>query len=748
MAKRVSRGSKQSGIYMVMLAGMLLALITLVALFFASGFLAANKTRLQNSTNFASLAAIERYVRSLPAPGDPPLTYNQHADAARNQANALLDRQALLGATQSGTGSVGGLGYVGQNGAGGDISFGVWYPTRNAVPPNPCGSGPCFAPAVPQPGGANPPIMPSVNAVKLNVKTPHPFNVPLLSVLGFDSLDIESESIAAVVPRCTVLVLDASQSSQEGTHYVDPLIPVASQPSVTTTRPSTYTPPSNPTFNCSGTDYYLYAKPYKYTCPRNLMPFAFNQDQLPTQVSGQFVDPQLLSPPPCGFNAQIYQTLQGIMWCNLEYFDGLRRRFGVATPYPFPLPADDHLQQLPDYYRVMDSPYGKMIVDTLIRPQPLSDFLLGFNAGARMMIEQASQLDRAGIISFHSEVDYKFPASGLSTDLGFVAQITNADRINPGWTSPPSLTNPPNPPLHPNFVDLGLFATVQGTGGSNIIAGLDRAISMLSDPNSCPANAQKSIILATDGIMNCHYDTLTSSWGCNNLYGHYLDSENYLLNRGFDTGLAQDSILRRLQRSSIAFSVFISGRSGPNIVNRFITNPAEAGGGHFVNFDEARALGMTSMPPFQDPAAVNSTVFVDSRSDDIPDGPGSVFDECTNDPGIGPEINGLATLEERQSACAFYKLGRDNVYFRRPLAAFYKLAVDTGGWYCPFLAKAPAGSYTSSAPDAKLTLAYRQSLGTNTRIGVNPFNRNAGQEAAVCARQTLGLNPFVLVRED
>lgn len=193
-------------------------------------------------------------------------------------------------------------------------------------------------------------------------------------------------------------------------------------------------------------------------------------------------------------------------------------------------------------------------------------------------------------------------------------------------------------------------------------------------------------------------------YDCSSDYGTYSAAENEVLGEG--------GILDQLKERGIAVTTIADGEYiGPNILN--------------VKHDP-------SDPDFIDP--VNAASFgYQTCGEDNP------FLSCEAEVSCPT----CSTPEELDEA-AYNGLGAPNVKFRRPLSVLAKLSFESGGIYCPIMEKCPDGDYLGTNSGDKLNPNART---LNARQDCAIYNLSKAEQAAKCVTDTVGQNPYILVRE-
>jgi hypothetical protein len=742
---RCRKFNKESGVFLVLVLILVTVLTLLVAVVLGLGFLSTSKARLQNSTNLAALGAVEEFFRN-----EQGLSPGDRANAALNRARTVLSQNKLYGATSDATtGQIGLPSSVGEVSAlpGGTLRFGTWHETAPTGGGDPCfGAYPCFE-EQPSPTTWSPPAAsyPVVNAVRLETKTISPILTPLRAFLGAaeQQLWINSNSTAAIVPRCTVFLLDASLSTTNDSHPSK----IISQTQVPLSPPFVDGGPSL----CSPLNVSrMYAPPYFYLCPREAELFAyndwisFNRDVFPPMET----DPRNDINNPCtSLGSYLYDansvqpnfSVEGYMWCNMQW-ERLGAPGGPVPPPPSPKSNTTYpggsTGRRDLCFEFEKTPYGRMLIDKCKDPEPLTSFLLGFNAGVRLLEKQRTAADRVRMSIFRGDPEVNpFPPTGFVTDPSVLVQLTNANYRGviaspyPYNGTPTYVTNKQK--IHPNFIDQGWFPIMQrGTSperikemGSNVVGALESAIEALSDSAQCPAGAQKSIVLATDGVSTC---VPGNSPLCSTSFSYFKQAEAALLN-------GETAINAKLKQKRIALTTILAGREiQPNIVNR-------SSNGAFLAFREAVAVGYRGLTDlgggqYSGDSSTNGMLFVDSRAQ---------VDDLACEAALGH----VCSTEDDRSEFAFLNANPSNgTFFRRPNGIFAHLSIETGGIFCPLLPRGALSQYETDPnnPTGPKRLKDSERL-PDAPLTISTSYVTPGDIAAECVRQTLGGNPFALV---
>jgi|GEM_PF-1810735 len=761
----------ETGAYIVFMVFFVVAAVTLCGVVIASGILAVNRTRFSNAVNNAALTVLEDFVRNTESE-----LYDVRAKHARDRANNVILNSPMVPLFgMEGSPDLGILGFEGSPGTGGVIIFGNWMvegtgPCREDHP-----AYPCFVPV--DPPSEIPISQIRINAVKIQAKTRSPFKLPFGFFIGRDEFKVGFESIAALVPRRIVLLVDAGHSSFWETHkgWIESAMKAPLGPS----QPQNL--PCRPNDN-------LFKYPTYYICPRDAALFAFGYGDgsdgvgVITPTDGNF--------SRCHTDPTVYNQPQGKIWCNMAWInqDGYqvyrcRGASGAAGPCePWnnqpSVPAfqnaevslgtgetDHYPNDYMAFYNVPLGPSGgaplkNLWIDVHTKPKPFSSFMAAFNSVAHMLQDQRSVSDKAKIMGFKKAIFHEYPASGwgFSSDLEFIEQITNVNNIKPNAG--------PSGPIEPNYVRLGYVPSPDPNdqyAGSAFVRALEAALADLANTEFSPTSARKIIIAATDGMMNCSKES--GDWVCGNRWEYFRYSENYLFSDDALPGRPSCennqpcSLLQRLQKAKVAVSIIHSGSHvGPHYLNK------QTESGKWLDYEIAQALGYGALPR-DFPGSAPDRWFVDPTSV----GCGSMGQppcDCTPEGGSNPCEGGVDEF-------AFYHAGEDwdhdgkvDVVFYRAAGDLAHLALKTGGIYIPqnelFIhpdyPDDPDYCYKAEYPRVMTDECHQyikdHLLAAEDRLvwapeyidGVSKDDQKAAF-AAVKAQEAAGLKPFFLVRE-
>jgi hypothetical protein len=781
----------EKGIYIVLLALLLFVLLGLVALALGLGMLGTSKTRLQNAANLAALAALERF--SAQPLNDP---YVLRANNALQRANEILVANTMPGVAAN----LGNLVHHGETEGtttGGVITFGNWHsrpPVGGA--PDPCatyGGTPCF---VPNDDITTSPL-PTTRVTAVRIEAHNPSGSPMIwelgRFLGKTRLSYWSTATATLAPRCTAYLMDVGDSISWETHpkYSPNQIPALTEnappkprnhPCLSAGGPlgSQCSPGCTPS-GCNPTN------PDEYQCFAGCNPIFFINAFPSAPVGLPPIPP--IQPINFGVGAfranyapthsacgdlntfQSFLTKEQLYWCNYPRADdprGPQYRSVAPDTLPFRHYQTDYEAEASPIWGVGD---GQVLVDKLSvpgpagssepfydGPQPYTRNFLAFNAGLRQVQSTSVGGDVSMIMVFTGVIRDTVPATGFSSDLGYLIQLTNLD--NRGKRD--YLGNQVTPEIHPNFVDRG-WAPYPGEGfdsRSGIGPALFEAAERLH--SECPAASKKAILLASDGLANVRYDPIPVPVGVNT-YLDYTAAKEQILTTPMSGpgGIVKPPILQLLKEYEISLSMIMDGSHvNPNFRNVASENtsagcpPASAwsattGFGTdnpkcYYSFQEAFANGyggQRSTFPLFDWKNYNGTV--------VATDPDEAFKNAGSEPGWA---------------------------FGDPMGLWSDVSLETGGFFCPLLPTKPgvitgnptvddyidffndrAGARCDqpctnpavACSPCVLKSRFRNPGGGDLNVQkYSPEYLSKGEQAARCARFTVGLNPFTLVEKD
>lgn len=520
----------QRGISMVLVLTIASAVMLGCLALLGAGFAIVNKIHLTNVGNLAALGA----VSGMMAEQDP----NNKVQAAELGAARVLQENKLIGTETS-------IDQISADGSDwGQLTFGQYFP-KNPGSSGPCGSDdddyPCFL-EIPRDQLA------SAFAVEVELDSSgvNPQEMPFGGTFGSGVFGVSSETVAAVVPRCIVTVLDMSLSTTGANYRADSL------PEGGASNPCCNVDPDKPCHHPDNSC--TYDDSTEYTKNRGM--FVFDADKVEKD------DGTLILEDDCsGVNGPDYEfsslvSPDTMIWCLLA---------GDTRPSTQPVPFDETLHYRSDYRKVTFSSGEAVYVDQYTNraedfygPQPWYDVLSGVNAMLREVRNQATSGDQVRFIAFDADLMYNSPQ--FSSDFDRYIQLTNPD--NRGTVDQSGSTTPE---IHPNFLDedYGWYPRGTETSYTNLELALRGAVRYLTDPTKgCPAHALKIGVLATDGLTNCRQMMGgLPSQRCGGDYEDFLESRYNLL---------QSPVFVESDMNEIQWVVLHFGQSyvDPHIINK------------------------------------------------------------------------------------------------------------------------------------------------------------------------------------
>jgi hypothetical protein len=729
------------GVFIVFFAIFMAVVLALLGLVLGLGMASVSSIQMQQLANLASLSALEGFFGST---GNTP---QDKAAAAALRASTVLETNRLMGAAKSITNlsesRAIGLPW-GTPGTVGTATFGAWYQEDpddrpNAFPPvdgplEPCGLAanayPCFIPWTDSgitPGPGQVPDL--INSVRISVRndSTNPILAPFVGLFGQGPMQMGSQATAALVQRCTAYLLDVTLSSMISTHP----LPLSNLPASTI--------PPNP-----GSKSNLFLS-YGLTPPSPRL-FAFRTKSLISTLNppNTTIMPWNAYRTRCSIPDQSINWLVGAggnpvnfeshIWCN-TVFDKDTNSAPITASYRSPCTSEATCASQPGTfaqdYRDVDTLVGKMRVDMVRDPLPLSDFLLAFNAGLRLVRAQSTSGDGAVLIPFDGAVRSAYPIQGVTPNFDIMVQLTNASlrgRLRSlnwadtaqQWKGTESSASDFTSPVEPNFVSMGWFPVFADDPSSSfsqthITNAISQAINRLQ--TFCPANAKKDIVIASDGFMSCSLSSLPNNCSSPISYLRFQEGAGELLANA-SAGSPLVKLLPILQQNRIAVTTLLAGSYvQPNFINK-----VRAGGG-FVSLNQAGALGY-----------------------------GSNFFNSTN---VVPPAISCGPLSPDE--CAYVNTGQPGVLFREPNSVFGQLAFRTGGLFCPLMPTCGdvAASDCPNCASAGYADCYDHTLTPPklrdcARVADAPQTcsltlESPGAQAARCVLESIGSNPYILV---
>lgn len=739
---KVSRrkNAAQRGVYLSLMALSSIALLAILILAIGAGFVLTGKTRLQNITNVAALAALESFTSSEGA------SFSARASDSLTRANFILGQNSVPGFEPL----LGALHPAGAPGEYNSLTLGTYHAREPNDTDDPCnGDYPCFLPLLT--GSA--PASATANAARIDIQLPISFG--LGNFLGRGSFSVATTSVATMRPQCTGYILDVSMSTTSETHQ---LISNAGQHPCVALGLGCNTPACQDLVTTPG--FYDVCRNCKNQSPCyparaiKTAPFpGWGSDDDPPPVPS--IQPITVGLPfyrlgssadgVCTSEAALSDTdhPERIYWCNTP-------NAPVSGSPAQPGPGDP-VQHMRQHYRTLNSPLGEVRVDSLHidnvyeGPQPFIRFMKAFNVGLRQVQARATVGDSALFSVFVGRVRDTYPTFAddgeyLTENLGFLIQLTNAE--NRGLFDWNNNAVPGKSRIHPNFVDRGWFPIPDGaqinTRTNLVVALYTTAITLMQN---CPVGSKKSIVLATDGLGVCTYNPEIGGdagidCGTGTSLNRYLASNSQLIGGGLP-GEWQD-IKAMLNEGEISLTTLLdSSRLRLELFNRE-NEDAECGawtpGVGFANEDpacyvsatQARAFGYVQTDP-DDPSPENlETWFLDSRSLKS-DGTVGTLAEVWADP------NGAIGLAPGVMA---------------------NISIGSGGIVCPLLQTADASWYYDPTGGGRncaipctdcqpcvLKSQYRDPSGSTV---LSPTYLTKSEQAADCVSKAVTAVPFIL----
>lgn len=686
----------EAGVHVLLASFLIAVCVILAGLVLGIAMLTASKARLQNVANLAALAAIERFLQ------EPALAANNNfagrSSIAITHAGDILTQNKLPGTLLN----LAGASATADPNLSGQLSFGRWFNENDGS--NPCTRYPCFVTTTAAMTEENKMKSNAVRVTLRNQAGNYAF-LPFARAFGAEQRqDVDAQAIASVAERCTLFLLDLSFSTNSETHRRC----LARNPPDPTGWKACTTPRAG---------YFAYKK-------------SKVKDGFGNTLGANCTDWTAVSPPPPSlYNRELEH------YC-IAYRNGARTSAASLEHY------------YTDYVEIpiwVGGRWETYLIDTYVNPtanyrgpEPLSRFFLAFNAALREMAVRSSSADRAGMLAFEANARDMFPIGslGMLREMGSLIQLTNFYNLG-ARTHNGVIYQDHAPARHPNFADRG-WLPVEGLSDTNILQALYLAIERLH--GACPARSRKSIVLATDGLINCRYrSTDTPGAGCSGdtykidsgNYDHYAEAEQWLLGGGYVTGAGSESVLDLARRREVAITVMLDGASvQPNIIYR--RNPAAVDCDKercFLTSELARAFGVGGFTPA---SGGGHTATADTRT--------SFFDISS----VWP-----ATEATQTDAVARNKAieDRPGYLFRRPNGLFGRLALDSGGVFCPLMPPDPDASHYAGTPGNRFYNAAYLTGKEDQRFDYSPENLSKSEQAVNCARQALGQSPYILVTE-
>lgn len=697
---------RDRGLYMILVSFFMVSLTGLCALIFGLAALAFVSSRLSITSDMVAMAILSRYFTTQG-------TYFTKAAAAATRGEEILRENGyvpFLGAPLAGLSAPG----ASTPGAAGSFSFAQWYPdlpTTLGQQLQACGTNannyPCLKPL------GNPNAASNPNAVQVNLRTQssNPLIAPFAKIFGNDRFQVRTQSVAASIQRCAAFLLDSSFSTISESHQYS---------GIPSPGNILYSPPDHPTP----------AVPLAVPNPPAMYAYYL------TPALPSITPPAVSGPSDCSYvNNVIGPGVNSIF--PLYYCAQPRIRNGAGVN-PVPTPNLSHY--IVDDYRVRNTDLGPVLIDTLFDsyntyfgPLPLSRFFLAFNLSLRAIEQIKSPSDKAMVYAFTgdriSSEPIPTPNQGqqLTNNLSLLIQLTNMANI--GWhdLNGNQITNE----VTPNFATRAWFPIASSgvvNSRTNIAQALHDAIGALS---SCPKNAKKVIIVATDGVQTCKFNTLNPdpNTDCNgDLYDNYKQGKQAIL----------ASIVPTLSAYDIAVTTILDSDQSPAIANVTATP------GVYVDPSKAKDLGFYGLPP-PAPTPGWDKGIINIAPDFVPADATAWADPfCTPGPGIQCASYQTPAADPNDlNHLAFLNSGKLGYAFRDPAGLWAQVAIDTGGVVCTVMNPCDPTWYDNSKSPPELYPTVRQGVGSY--LNCNPYNQTKAETAMNCALSAIGINAVQLV---
>lgn len=263
-------------------------------------------------------------------------------------------------------------------------------------------------------------------------------------------------------------------------------------------------------------------------------------------------------------DAQIY-------WCAMKAV----RPSGCTDPANVTT-CDKHYQS---DYEVEDTVDGFLAIDKFRQPEPLTSIYMAVNSSLRRLAAKATAMDKIAILPFADKIYGPMPPTGLSRDLDLMIDLTDMRRAGKRVFNTTTGQWQTVGKEHPNYIDRGWspvdiaeFAVpdaLRPKKGTDLLAALNQGITRLSNPAFCGKRARKTLVVATDGIMNIYYPISGSTviWATPEKIRkkQHLDQAEDLL---FADTSIPENILTRLIQNDIHFVPMLVGDAiEPNFAN-------------------------------------------------------------------------------------------------------------------------------------------------------------------------------------
>lgn len=526
--------NRSRGLFLVLVVFFIVVVLALAALAIGGGMLLTATARAQNVANAAASAGIDALAKSS---GENLEEWN---DDTVNRINQILEENSAIPGMSRRLGPL-----ATTPNENGKVELGFFYPELPTIDPPTeelCPAYPCFLEATEED------VRPTAVRVTLASAPDNLLWMPFAAILGSSFGEVSAEAISRVIPSCTVFLSDLSLSMAKQTHN--------------TQRPKYYCRPPNGEGNCACTDQIersgaecetafgaqVSVPPY-WRIPTDASPvppvgrFAYRANYAlgPGCTLGEWFSTYGVAEPPpppasCDVRAngckdcrcEDHYTLANPLeseerdefraWCNLPF----NRVANNSTPG---VHYQDDYYEMTVYLRkqstLMDTYTTRFLVDKyfLSQAEPLRTALLATNAGLRVRDEFKTEMDRAIMLGFTAEVvawlhnneNWQNGGDPLWIFDSDTERLLSASNYNyMGLFNSARVEHSSYPPVPYNFLVKGFFprseapdANFDTPAGSNLQGAIIDAANALADPNKCPLEATKNIILFSDGHANC-----------------------------------------------------------------------------------------------------------------------------------------------------------------------------------------------------------------------------------------------------
>ena len=717
---------QERGVYLVLMAFILVVVFSLCALVVGLGFVATSKVQLRNLANLVSLAAIQGFVES-----DPSNAYSVRAAAGLSRANGIMAQNQRLLGVSSNLASLTQADTPADPAASGVIRWGMWYPEDPGS--DPCGGParyPCFVENTPFPGTHT-----DANAVRVELRTQavNFLNAPFANFVGQGPFTVQESTVATLVQRCVAYLFDVTPTTMYGTHE-------------DFGKDYSYTPTTTPLFTITaGRRHGKAVLKTQNTTHSGAKSCSVLADY----------DPVFSGSTPTGANNK-----ELVEWCNMP-----ANRFGSLLDLP-------HKHYRSDYREHPLESGGTLMVDSLLvggqyyGPEPYTSFMLAFNTGLRAMRIVRSGVDRFMISGFNDQLINPLPASGTLTNVDFGIQLTNLN--NRGLIDQNGVDLAGFERRLPNAISKGWYPGSRPAGSlsrTNATKAIVHGINALA---SCPSSSRKIVVIATDGVPNCWNPGINVSTATITLPAtakcltNYPENEYSNLFRPAKDELL-NTLLPKLKELRIAVTPVLDG---PGLEYHFLNrwsgsplhpiDPLEAGrlgwGGFLIpnSRPQDRYFNLTNylsatLPPYD---STQYSLFASQY--------------CTSIPPASGE-----TCADR---FVYFWRNRNPLAakFREPSGLWGDMAFQTGGVYCPLLPKCNEPGIGLPPPFGNSAVSYYNTIdprddpaspvmpklldsiyrteGTMQPCAIS--DRTKSEQAVECVLESIGANPYQVVEEE